>query len=308
MYDGDDYWKNYMVRWFGTDLIDKWEQYCTEEFIHSNNRGLHLEIYDTGQQGSPTLVFSHGIAGYARVLLPFIIPLREKGYNIIAPDLQGYGYSRSRKGDFEWDIHLRNLADTVAYAKNRFSGKIILGGASMGGTLAYASAARYKNVDALVCWCLWDLNDREFIENETTTKKATYALIPLLKILSALFGRFRFKPYLVISYDTLSDAQEFNNLVKRDPQAGTLISTRGALSLILQSRPDISPEQWSLPTLVCHPGEDKMIPKKYSEKLFERISSENKKYIEFEGVPHFPLDRDVYLLWSDEVDNFIKTL
>ena len=122
MYDGDEYWKNYMVSWFGADLIDKWERYCAEEFIRSNDNDLHLEIYDTGQQRRPTLIFSHGIAGYARVLLPFIIPLREKGYNIIAPDLQGYGYSRSRKGDFEWNIHLRNLADTVAYAKDRFSG------------------------------------------------------------------------------------------------------------------------------------------------------------------------------------------
>ena len=308
VHDREDFWKNYMVGWFGTDLIARWEEYCTETFIRSNDDDLHLEVYDSGEPEKPTLIFAHGIAGYARVLLPFIIPLREKGYNIIAPDLQGFGYSKSRKGDFEWNVHLRNLADTVAYAKTRFSGKIILGGASMGGPLAYATAARYGDVDALVCWCLWDLSDREFLENETTTRKATFVLIPFLKLASILLGSFRFKTHWVVSYDTLSDSREFNDLVKQDPQAGTLLSVRGALSLVLQSKPDAVPEHWDVPVLVVHPGEDKMIPKKYSVKTFEKLSSREKKYVEFEGVGHFPLDQKTYSRWSTEVDDFMRAL
>ena len=142
-----------------------------------------MEIYDTGNAHATTIIFSHGIAGYARVLLPFIIPLREKGYNLVIPDLQGYGYNEGLKGDFEWNEHVGNLIDSVKYAKQRFKGMVILGGASMGGPLAYSAACRYSEIDGLVCWCLWDFSDREFMLKETNTKGLTYVLIPVMKIM-----------------------------------------------------------------------------------------------------------------------------
>lgn len=27
-YAGNDFWKNYMIKWFGVDLIEKWEKYA----------------------------------------------------------------------------------------------------------------------------------------------------------------------------------------------------------------------------------------------------------------------------------------
>ncbi|QGU00335.1 hypothetical protein SYNTR_1741 [Candidatus Syntrophocurvum alkaliphilum] len=307
-YSGDDYWKNYMENIFGIELIDKWDQYVTQDCILSNNRNINLEIYDSGDNTRPTLVFAHGIAGYARVLLPFLIPLREKGYNIIAPDLQGYGYNGGLKGDFDWDAHVQNLKDTVDYAKKRFTGKIILGGASMGGPLAYATATRYKNVDALACWCLWDFNDREFMLNETNTKQFTYLLIPIFKVLSNILGKMRLKTYTLVSYDTLSASKELNELIKDDPQAGTHITLKGALSLVLKSKPDIPHNEFTLPVLVLQPGDDRMTPVKYIEKTFNQLASKNKKYVKLKGCEHFPIEKEFYVRWAEEFDRFIKEL
>ena len=265
-----------------------------------------MEIYDTGNAHATTIIFSHGIAGYARVLLPFIIPLREKGYNLVIPDLQGYGYNEGLKGDFEWNEHVGNLIDSVKYAKQRFKGMVILGGASMGGPLAYSAACRYSEIDGLVCWCLWDFSDREFMLKETNTKGLTYVLIPVMKIMSNFFGRTRLKTYRLISYDTLSDSQEMNGLVKRDPQAGTHITLRGAVSLILQSRPDVKHEDFKLPVLVFQPGKDKMTPKYYTKKTFEKLGSKIKKYIELEAASHFPTQKKYYLKWAEETDVFLK--
>lgn len=306
MFEGRDYWKNYMIRWFGKELIEKWHDLVTEDYIESNKRNIHLEIYDTGNVEATTIIFSHGIAGYARVLLPFIIPLREKGYNLVIPDLQGYGYNEGLKGDFEWKAHVKNLIDSVKYAKRRFKGKIVLGGASMGGPLAYAAACRYYEIDALVCWCLWDFSDKEFMLKETTTKGLTYFLIPFFKIASIFFGRARLKTYKLISYDTLSDSQEINELVKRDPQAGTHITLRGASSLILQSKPDKKHEDFELPVLVFQPGRDEMTPKYYTKKTFDKLGSKIKKYIELEGASHFPTQKEYYLKWAEETDRFLK--
>ncbi len=307
-YSGEDFWKNYMENWFGAELISKWTKYVTEETIISNNRKMHIEIYDAGNPNNPTLIFAHGIAGYARLLLPFLIPIREKGYNIIAPDLQGFGYSEGLKGDFEWDVHLQNLSDTINYAKQRFSGKIILGGASMGGPLAYATAARFGGIDALACWCLWDFSDKEFMLNETNTKKFTYLLIPIFKLLCSVMGNIRLKTYTLVSYETLSDSYEMNSLVKKDPQAGTHISLKGAASLVTQSKPDISHNEFKLPVLIVQPGSDRMTPVKYTEKTFKKLGSEKKKYVKLDGAEHFPTNKDFYGKWAEEFNNFACSL
>jgi alpha-beta hydrolase superfamily lysophospholipase len=198
---------------------------------------FNWEIYENNNKAAPTIVFAHGIAGYARILLPFVIPLFEKGYNLVVPDLQGYGYNKGMKGEFEWNSHKENLKDTVQYAKSRFMGPIFLGGASMGGPLAYAASCEVDGISGLLCWCLWDFSDKKFMQNETTTKRFTYLLLPLLRLLSRFLGGFRLKTYRLVSYDTLTDSGEFNEMVKNDPQAGTRITLKGAVSLLTQSKP-----------------------------------------------------------------------
>ncbi len=309
MFTKDEFWKNYMVRWFGEDLIGKWEKHARIEQVVSNNGTINLEVYSGNDRDAPVIVFAHGIAGYGRVLLPFLIPLFEKGYNIVSPDLQGYGYNGGLKGDFEWNAHVRNLADTVRFARDSFDGRIILGGASMGGPLAYSASCLVPDlVDALACWCLWDFSDREFMTRETSTGRFTYALVPFLKIAATLFGRARLKTYRLISYDTLTGSMEFNDLLKRDPQAGTRITVKGAVSLILQSRPLVAHRDFTKPVLVLQPGNDRMTPKYYTKKTFDELGSENKRYVELEGCEHFPVEGVYYRTWTEEVDRFIRGL
>lgn len=304
-YSDKDFWKNYMINWFGEELIEKWEKCVEIEQIDSVRGKINLEVYKSDDLSRPAIVFSHGIAGYARVLLPFLIPIFEKGYNIIAPDLEGYGYNDRLKGDFTWDVHLQNLKDTVDYAKSVFRGKIFLGGASMGGPLAYATDARYNCADGLICWCLWDFADREFMSRETNTKRFTYPMMPFFKLSSVLIGTMRLKTYYFVSYDTLTDSMDFNNLLKTDPQAGTLISLRGACSLMTQSKPDLKHENYEKPVLVCQPENDKMTPSYYTKKTYEKIKSVKKEFCSFDGA-HFPTDRKIYEKWTECVDSFIK--
>lgn len=93
-YKNRDFWKNYMVHWFGEDLIAKWEKYAEIKQIDSINGNINIEVLKNTDPTKPTIVFSHGIAGYARLILPFIIPLYEKGYNVVAPDLDPECYEK----------------------------------------------------------------------------------------------------------------------------------------------------------------------------------------------------------------------
>lgn len=306
MYQGNDYWKNYMERWFGASLIQEWEQNVKLTSIESEGRRINLEIYESADKTAPVIVFSHGIAGYARVLLPLVIPLFKKGYTLVVPDLQGYGYNEGVNGDFEWNAHVANLKDAVAYAQMVYQGPIWLGGASMGGPLAYEAASAIDSVEGLLCWCLWDFSDREFMLNETKTKGLTFALIPILKFLAKFLGRMRIKTYALVSYDTLTDSKEFVELLKADPQAGTHVTLKGAASLLADSKPKVSHEAYKKPVLVVQPGADRMTPVKYVKRTFERLGSAKKHYVEIPEIAHFPTDKDSYRVWAEEVDGFIK--
>jgi pimeloyl-ACP methyl ester carboxylesterase len=115
------------------------------------------------------------------------MPLFDKGYNLVLPDMQGYGYNDS-KGDFEWSAHVQNLVDTTKYASRKFNGKILLGGGSMGGPLAYAAACNLElekfKLDALLCWCLWDFADEEFMIKETKLGRFMYPAMKLAEFIS----------------------------------------------------------------------------------------------------------------------------
>lgn len=273
--------------------------------VDSINGKINIEVYKNNDLTKPTIIFSHGIAGYARLLLPFIIPLYEKGYNIIAPDLEGFGYNGRKKGDFTFDTHLHNLKDAVDYAKVNFKGAVYLGGGSMGGPLAYATDARYNCADGLICWCLWDFSDREFIKDSSTTKGLTYYIIPLLKLTSAILGKLTVKTTRFVPYRALTNDPEFNSLIMKDPHSGNTISFRGALSLVTQGKPDLKHELYEKPVLICQPQDDEMTRSYHTKKVYDRLKTKNKKYVDFIGG-HFPTDKESYLKWGIIVDEFIK--
>jgi len=193
----------------------------------------------------------------------------------------------------------------VDFAKANFEGPVYLGGGSMGGPLAYATDARYNIADGLICWCLWDFSDREFIEDTSTTKSLTYYMIPLLKLMSALIGKLTVKTTRFVSYRSLTTDPEFNKLIMEDPHSGNTISLRGALSLITQSKPDLRHELYQKPILICQPEDDKMTRSYHTKKVFDRLQSSNKEYLDFSGG-HFPLDKETFLTWGTVVDEFIR--
>lgn len=61
-------------------------------------------------------------------------------------------------------------------------------------------------------------------------KVMTFLLMPLLRLTAKLLGNLRIKTYRLVSYDTLTDSNEFNEMIKKDSQAGTHITLRGAAS------------------------------------------------------------------------------
>lgn len=307
MFLDKDFWKNYMVCWWGEDLIQKAEV-IEEIWLPSSGQNIHLEVYDTKRK-TPTIIFLHGLVGYARLVLPFTSPLFELGYNVIAPDLMGYGKTTGLKGDFTWNDWMNNVRDTVEYAKKRFGGPVILSGASMGGPVAFSAASRFKNVDSVICYCLWDLQRREFIEGVIKFGKWSYFVLEILKIIALFFPKIRFKNSTLINYNNLTDSIELNKMLESgDPNASTLISIRAAVSMITQSKWDTPLEEFNIPLLIFQPSADRMTPPFFAREIYERLKGK-KRWIDFTGADHMTSKQHYFKeIWALEVDRWLKEL
>lgn len=106
--------------------------------------GLRLAGHRFGR-GTTAVVFAHEVRGSACQWIPFARRLAGKGYLTIAFDFRGYGDSQTpRRG-----ASSRLAADVIAAArKSRSLGakKVVVVGASMGGTAVILAAANARTV------------------------------------------------------------------------------------------------------------------------------------------------------------------
>ncbi|MBD3214210.1 MAG: hypothetical protein GF311_16490 [Candidatus Lokiarchaeota archaeon] len=51
-----------------------------------------------------------------------------------------------------------------------------------------------------------------------------------------------------------------------------------------------------------------MTPPKYTKKVFNRLGTDKKKYMELEGALHYPVKKKYYEICAEEVENFYHQL
>ncbi|MBA4377003.1 MAG: hypothetical protein C0401_12645, partial [Anaerolinea sp.] len=282
-----DFWRNYSP-WFGQSVVDEIERTVTETWIDSAGGRIHLDIYARPSSAAiGTVVFSHGIAGYGRMVGPFALRLWKRGFNVICPDLAGYGFNEGKRGDWIWPQFVSNLLDSLTHAHERFDGPQFLAGASLGGPLAYHAACHAPHLSALACYCLFDYRDARFLQEVSTTR----ALTPLLKPIIAASARFiptiQIPTEMVVTYRHIAEDPKFVTLLRRDLCAGTRITLR-AVNSMLRAVPAIEYEQFSTPTLVIQPDADRMIPPNWSRLYFDRLGCE-KAFAEIPNCGHWTL-------------------
>lgn len=302
----DSYFMNY-EKIFGRTVMEFAQKKLTEEWINSAGGKIHLDIL-VNDVASPTIVFSHGICGYGRLLVPFANKLYKNGFNVILPDLIGYGHNKGKRGHWKWNELVYNLIDSCNYAKKKFNSNVFLAGGSMGGSLAYHAVCHGAPVRALASYCLYDFQDVELIKELSSFGRFTSLAILSLRQLSRIAPNFSISVARVISsYDNLSDNTEFNNLVKNDPlgcNKMTLTATTEMMGIVLP----IPFEKYNIvPILVIQPGADKMISGKFSKRAYNRLGIKEKKYVEVEGRGHWIIDDEgVDLICSEITKWFLK--
>jgi pimeloyl-ACP methyl ester carboxylesterase len=121
---------------------------------------IHLDRF-AAVDASARLLVLHGGGGYGRLFAPVGVAARRHGYEVLAPDLPGFGLTVvPKKRRLQYQDWIDCISDLLDEERRRDDRPIVLFGGSMGGMLAYEVAARTGAASGLAATCLLDTRDR----------------------------------------------------------------------------------------------------------------------------------------------------
>lgn len=113
-------------------------------------KGRIFYFADNSHKGKPAVVFLHGLSSNHTTWLDSMKILHENGYNSVAPDLRGHGFSDKSKIKKNYDFPVFSGDLRKVLEREKFN-KIILVGYCFGGEIALDYASKYpENINELV--------------------------------------------------------------------------------------------------------------------------------------------------------------
>lgn len=163
-----------------------------EEWFPLKGASIHLDRFPCA--ASPlTVIVVHGGGGYGRLFVPIGKLLHAAGYEVVTPDLPGYGLSQAPPSLVTYQAWTDLLCGLASSEYQNTGRRVVLCGGSLGGYLAYLCAARMGAgpIAGVIATTLADprspLVRRQFARNALVL----HAAMPLLPFCAPLFGRLR---------------------------------------------------------------------------------------------------------------------
>lgn len=238
------------------------------------------------------LMILHGAGGHSAALWPIAALAAELGYEVLAPDLPGYGRTRvPNPGAVRYPDWVDCVADLLAAENAADSRPLVLAGASIGGMLAYSAAARAGGVATLVVTCLLDPRDPVTWPALSRWGAWTVALARrMLGLSSRLTDNLRVPIRWLVPMTRIANDPVLARICTTDVRGGGSRIALGFLRSYLQSPPAVEPEAFQRPPVVlAHPAEDRWTPPTMSLGFFQRIAAP-KRYVPLPHGGHFPIE------------------
>lgn len=282
-----------------------------EEWFAWRGAAIHVDRFAThAPTASLTVILVHGGGGYGRMFAPLGKLLHAAGYEVIAPDLPGYGLSQAGHELTTYANWVDLLCDLAAAEQRRSDRRVVLLGGSLGGYLAYLCAARMgpQLVAGLIATTLADprsaLVQRQFARNALVL----HGLLPLLPWFAALFGTLRLPIKWFTKMQAMSNDPALTRLVAADPCGGGAWVPVSFMQSIFSARPTIEPEDFEVcPILLAHPAADRWTGIASSQEFFDRIKGQ-KTLRMLDNCGHFPIEEPGITQLQDAALDFLARL
>jgi alpha-beta hydrolase superfamily lysophospholipase len=273
-----------------------------EKFITINSIKVHIDEYD--QNSNTTIIVFHGVGGNGRIVSFFAVPLFKVGYNVICPDLPGYGFTKyNKKIKYnDWiDIGVNIVESELNKSRN-----VYLIGLSAGGMLAYNVSCRNSKVSGLIITNILDNREEEVRAYSAKSEFQAKYGIRILNFLPEFLRSFKIPIRMVTNMNGLVNNEKVLKILLKDKRGpGSNVDINFLLSM-MNSNPEVEPEKYNnIPVLMVHPGNDLWTPVKVSDIFFNKIASEKMRVI-LDNAGHFPIEEPGLSQMENAIMIFIK--
>ncbi|NNH70493.1 alpha/beta hydrolase [Nocardia uniformis] len=254
-------------------------------------RGRRVHVARAVDAGAPVRVLAiHGAGGHAGLLWPLTAVARREGVEVMAIDLPLYGDTvEPRPRSVRYRDWVELLTEFVC-AETEFDDRpLVLFGASMGGVLAYETAARSGAVAHVVATCLLDPADPA-ARRAAARWSLTGGVAPmLLRAVDPIFGRVRVPIRWLVDMGNMSLDPKLTRVCATDPKGGGVSVPLGLLADFF-SFGHTAPENFdAAPVTLVHPAADRWTPPELSIRFLRRIPNHT-RLVMLENCGHFPIE------------------
>lgn len=263
-----------------------------EEYVAWGGVLAHVDRYPNSEAPAK-LVLLHGGGGNGRLLAAYALMAHRAGYEVVAPDLPGYGLTVvPNKRSLEYEDWNAFAADFVRAEYARDGKPIVLFGLSVGGLLAYEVAARTRIPAGVIGTCFLDPR-RPGVRRAVALKPWMGSLVgPALDLAKPFVDPVPVRVGWVGNVNAIVNDPEMAREIVADPLAsGNWMPGRWFRSY-LNEKPSVNPEDFdACPVLLAHPADDRWTPFSVSRPFFERMSGVKKRLVMLENAGHAPLEK-----------------
>ncbi|MGM5487804.1 MAG: alpha/beta hydrolase [Nanobdellota archaeon] len=270
-----------------------------------NNIKIRFDEYKPWKKSDTSIVIFHGVGGNGRLLSFIAIPLLKAGYNVIYPDLPGYGYTMY-SGDLDYAMWV-DVGSFMVNKEMEKGKKIYLFGLSAGGMLAYNVACNTKKIAGLIVTNILD-NRYQIVRDYSAKNRFQSRIgIKIMGMISVyLQKRIRIAVKEVANMRTIVNDKELMKILMRDKVGSGISFSLYFLLSMIRYIPLVEPEDFSLcPVLLVHPEQDMWTPVDISKLFFDRIKAP--RWLQMlKNAGHFPIESPGLQQLEKELLSFIE--
>lgn len=237
------------------------------------NKYLFHYVVDPVENSTKTVIIVHGIAEHLGRFDHIAKFLNNNGYNIIRYDLRGHGRSQGPRGkNWRYKDMVDDLRAFVLYAKNNFPGKLFLFGHSLGGLIVNLYATFYQDVDGII--------------SSSAPTNFVKEVLPVRIIPWPLLGWVSQKTNF--ADNKLSRIKEVEDEYNKDLYVLDKFYISLAASMMVSGVRVLKrrTKYIKTPFLYLHGSDDTIVPAKFSEEMYQKVTSKDKELKIFEGSYH----------------------
>lgn len=278
----------------------------SEIFIDWKGNKIHVDHYPN-PEADAKIILLHGVGGNGRLLSFVGVPLFRHGYEVLAPDLPGYGYSEVDKRKVSYHDWVELVVYLVDIETKKDERSVFLFGLSAGGMLAYHATSQNQKVRGVIATNLLDQRDQRVRDYSAGNLIISRVGIFAINILSKINGQLMLPmKYLANMKAIVNDKRMMKLLINDKTSSGSKVPINFVTSLI-RYEPKIEPEDFNIPVLLVHPEKDNWTPVHVSMIFFERLKSEKELHI-LQNAGHFPIESPGINQLEEHVISFIDRL